>query len=60
MPDIRRVSPGRAASGHNWMGLRQNGDYLVTGFSEIPLFPALAAVLLAIGLLIAAWRREGR
>ena len=60
MPDIRLVSPGRAASGHNWIGLRQNGDYLVTGFSEIPLFPALAAVLLAIGLLIAAWRREGR
>ena len=60
MPDIRLVSPGRAASGHNWMGLRQNGDYLVTGFSEIPLFPALAAVLLAIGLLLAAWRREGR
>jgi uncharacterized membrane protein len=60
MPDIRRVSPGRAASGHNWMGLRENGDYLVSGFREIPLFPALAAVLLAIGLLLAAWRREGR
>ena len=60
MPEIRRVSPGRAASGHNWMGIRGNGDYLVTGFSEIPLFPALAAVLLAIGLLLAAWRREGR
>jgi hypothetical protein len=60
MPEVRRVSPSRAASGHNWMGLRQNGDYLVTGFSETPLFPALAAVLLAIGLLIAAWRREGR
>ncbi len=60
MPDIRRVSPGRAASGRNWMGIRQNGDYLVTGFSETPLFPALAALLLAIGLLIAAWRREGR
>src|SRR5712691_5657711 len=60
MPEIRRVSPGRIASGHNWMGLRENGDYLVTGFSEIPLFPALAALLLAIGLLITAWRREGR
>ncbi len=42
------------------MGIRQNGDYLVTGFSEVPLFPALAALLLAIGLLLAAWRREGR
>ncbi len=60
IPQIRRVSPGRAASGRNWMGLRENGDYRVTGFSEIPLFPALAALLLAIGLLIAAWRREGR
>jgi len=60
IPEIRRVSPGRAASGHNWMGIRENGDYLVTGFSQVPLFPALAALLLAIGLLLAAWRREGR
>ena len=29
VPEIRRVSPGRVASGHNWMGLRENGDYLV-------------------------------
>jgi hypothetical protein len=42
------------------MGLRENGDYRVTGFSEMPLFPAIAALLLAIGLLVAAWRREGR
>ena len=32
----------------------------VAGFSEMPLFPAIAALLLAIGLLVAAWRREGR
>src|SRR3954447_10824214 len=60
IPEIRRVSAGRAASGHNWLGLRQNGDYVVTGFSELPLLPAFAALLLTIGLLIAAWRREGR
>ena len=60
MPDIRRVSPGRSASGHSWMGLRHNGDYVVTGFSEVPLLPGVAALLLALGLLIAAWRREGR
>ncbi|MBV9019012.1 MAG: hypothetical protein JO213_17085 [Alphaproteobacteria bacterium] len=60
VPEIRRVSAGRAASGHNWMGFRQNGDYVVTGFSELPLMPAIAALLLTIGLLIAAWRREGR
>jgi hypothetical protein len=60
IPEIRRVSAGRAASGHNWLGLRQNGDYVVTGFSELPLLPAFAALLLTVGLLIAAWRREGR
>jgi hypothetical protein len=60
IPDVRRVSPGRAASGHNWMGFRENGDYVVTGFSEVPLLPAFAALALTLGLLIAAWRREGR
>ncbi len=60
MPDVRRVSPGRSAAGHGWLGLRRNGDYVVTGFGEVPLLPGVAALLLAIGLLIAAWRREGR
>jgi hypothetical protein len=60
MPEVRRVSPGRSAAGHGWLGLRRNGDYVVTGFGEVPLLPGIAALLLAIGLLIAAWRREGR
>ncbi|HTV88645.1 MAG TPA: hypothetical protein VME41_06470 [Stellaceae bacterium] len=60
IPEVRRVSPGRAASGHGWMGIRENGDYVVTGFSETTLLPALAALLLALGLLMAAWHREGR
>ncbi|HEX5454677.1 MAG TPA: hypothetical protein VFX06_12875 [Stellaceae bacterium] len=60
IPEVRRVSPGRAASGYDWIGIRQNGDYVVTGFRETPLFPAIAALILAIGLLVAAWRREAR
>ena len=52
--------PGRSAAGHGWLGLRRNGDYVVTGFGEVPLLPGVAALLLAIGFLIAAWRREGR
>jgi hypothetical protein len=59
IPEIRRVSPDRAASGRNWMGFRANGDYTVTGFSETPLLPGLAALLLIVGGLLAAWRREG-
>jgi hypothetical protein len=60
IPEVRRVSAGRAASGHNWMGIRENGDYVVTGFSEVPLLPAVAALLLTLAVLIAAWQREGR
>src|SRR5712671_7437624 len=59
IPDIRRVSPERTAAGRNWMGFRANGDYNVTGFSETPLLPGVAALLLIIGGLLAAWRREG-
>jgi len=59
MPEIRRVSPDRAAAGRNWMGLRANGDYTVTGFSEVPLLPGIAVLLMIVGGLLAAWRREG-
>ena len=60
MPGIRRVSPGRETAGSSWMGFRQNGDYVVTGFSQMPLLPAFVALFLAIGFMLAAWRREGR
>jgi hypothetical protein len=60
IPDIRRVSTSRATAGHGWIGFRENGDYVVAGFSETPLLPGVAALFLAIGTLIAAWRREGR
>jgi hypothetical protein len=59
MPEIRRVSRERAAAGRNWMGLRANGDYTVTGFSEVPLLPGIVVLLLIVGGLLAAWRREG-
>jgi len=60
LPDVRRVAPGRDAAGRGWIGFRQNGDYVVTGLQETPLMPAWAALLLALGTLILAWRREGR
>ncbi len=60
LPDIRRVAPDRSSAGRNWLGLRANGDYIVTGVKEIPLLPGVLALLLLLGTLIAAWRREGR
>ncbi|MBV9522083.1 MAG: hypothetical protein JO010_04785 [Alphaproteobacteria bacterium] len=60
LPDVRRVAPEHAAAGRNWLGMRANGDYIVTGLSETPLLPAALALLLILGTLMAAWRREGR
>jgi len=60
IPDIRRVGTDRTASGRNWFGLRQNGDYVVTGVNETPLMPGILALVLAVGAFLLAWRREGR
>ncbi len=60
VPDIRMVRPDRPASGTDWIGLRANGDYVVTGVRDIPLLPPLAVLILVLGALLVAWRREGR
>ena len=59
-PAVRRVAEGRDAAGRGWIGLRRNGDFIVTGVAETSLFPVWAALALALGLAAAAWRREGR
>ncbi|MCW5770768.1 MAG: hypothetical protein KIT16_03970 [Rhodospirillaceae bacterium] len=65
MPDIRRVgredrTHGGTFGGSPWIGLRQNGDYVVTGIRELPLMVGFAALLLALLPLLFAWRREGK
>jgi hypothetical protein len=60
MPDIRRVKPDRASRGHGWLGLRASGEYTVGGVEQTPVLPALAVLLLFLGLTMLAWRREGR
>ena len=60
MPDLRRVDADRRAAGRNWIGLRANNDYIVTGVLEVPLLPALLTLLLMLGALIGGWLREAR
>jgi hypothetical protein len=60
IPQIRRVAAGDAAAGRDWIGLRANGDYTVSGFREVQLLPAVVILVLIVGGLIGAWRREGR
>ncbi|WP_207456052.1 hypothetical protein [Azospirillum sp. SYSU D00513] len=58
--EVRRTRPDRDQSGNGWIGLRANGDYVVTGVTEVPLLPVAAVLALALGALLLAWRREGK
>ncbi len=51
IPDLRRVEAERSAGGRDWMGLRANGDYVVTGMKETPLLPGVARAPPRSGLL---------
>ena len=59
-PSVRKVARGRATSGRDWIGLVRNERHLVTGASQVPLLPAVLALLLLLGTLGFAWYREGR
>ena len=59
VPDVRKVRSGRSQGGRDWIGLRGQERYLVTGITQTALLPALLVLLAAIGGAIAAWYREG-
>ncbi|MFQ5533938.1 MAG: hypothetical protein ACE5EM_03840 [Sphingomonadales bacterium] len=60
VPDIRHVAKGRRGFGKGWIALRNQGRYRVTGFTEHPLAPPWLLLILILGGLLWAWRREGR
>jgi hypothetical protein len=59
-PDLRRTDRTAAQSGWNWIGLRRNGQYRVTGSKAYPLLPPWAAIIVLLGTAMLAWRREGK
>ena len=59
-PSLRRVRAGRVSAGNDWLGIVANRDYRVTSVREVPLLPGLAMLLLGLGALMLAWRREGQ
>jgi hypothetical protein len=59
-PELRRVREDRTAHGRDWLAFVQRRDFDVTGIEQIPLLPAALVLLLAVGGLMLAWRREGR
>lgn len=58
-PEIR-LSRSAPFAGRNWIALRQNHDYIVTGLKDRPLLPAWAVAAILLGIAILAWWREGR
>jgi len=60
LPSIRRTDPGGAQSGDDWIGLRRNGAYRVTSVEQQALLPPWVALILVLGILLLAWRVEGR
>jgi hypothetical protein len=60
VPELRRTEPDRGASGSSWIGLERRHDHLVTGIAALALLPSWIALPLMLGLMVGAWRREGR
>ena len=60
LPRVRKVKPGRDRHGRGWIGVQDNGGYVVTGVSQIPLLPAALVLCLALGGALLGWWREGR
>ncbi|MFT6557439.1 hypothetical protein [Sneathiella sp.] len=60
IPEIRRTSPDGLQAGQNWIGLRKNKSYEITGYTRTALTPPAIALSLLLGILCLAWWRESR
>ncbi len=50
----------RRFGGSNWLALRQNDNYSVTGVKDIPFLPEWAVLFILLSSLIFLWWREGQ
>jgi uncharacterized membrane protein len=60
MPQVRQVNADSSASGGNWIGMVRNNAYRVTSLTQKPLLPQWMTLLILAGVLLLAWRVEGR
>ncbi len=60
VPELRRTEEDRAASGSTWIGLQRRHDHVVTGVAALELLPGWVSLPIMLGLLVLAWRQEGR
>ncbi|WP_045391517.1 membrane protein [Falsirhodobacter sp. alg1] len=58
--DVRRIGEGRTAEGRGWLGITPRGAFSTQGVTVAPLLPGWLWLVLAAGLIVLAWLREGR
>ncbi|MAC82034.1 MAG: hypothetical protein CML66_28735 [Rhodobacteraceae bacterium] len=60
VPVLRNVREGRPAAGRGWIGLTPRSAYETRDVRQTPLLPPWLVLMLAAGLIVAGWMREGR
>lgn len=60
VPTITPVVSGRAASGSDWIGLRETSDTQLKSVNRLPLFSGLFALAALLFIFGGMWYREGR
>ncbi len=60
LPRLREIRAGRPAAGRGWIGITPRNAYETLAVRQTPLLPAWLLLLLAAGLMVAAWLHEGR
>ncbi len=60
LPRLRNVRAGRPAAGRGWIGLTPRDAFETRDVRQTNLLPGWLVLLLSLGLLTAAWLREGR
>jgi hypothetical protein len=58
LPEVRRVPRNARASGSDWIGIAENGAYVVRAAVASPLGPGWAWAFFGLALLMLGWRRE--
>ena len=58
VPDLRPVDLGATAAGNGWFGIQRRGAYRVTEVDAQELLPPWLALVMVLGTVLFAWRRE--
>src|SRR5262245_27037620 len=58
IPELRAVDSGASTQGSGWFGIQRRGAYRVTQVDAQELLPPWLALVLVLGTVLFAWRRE--